>query len=113
MNFTFLPSSSFLIHSSSGMPEAPLASFSQRAYPIGFWGSCLSVKEAPYSDYLTTPRNENCGEDVKTGLAVTSHEASCQRHGLVSRPKVGLRGCRHSGARASETPRALRAAVPG
>src|SRR6266853_5806288 len=110
MNFTFRPSSSFLIHSSSGMPEAPLASLSQRAYLIGFWGSCLLEKEAPYSDYLTTPRNENCGEDVdrtrllilnhlqqhlqkiwgntrrsKQELEVTGHEASCQQHALVSR----------------------------
>src|SRR6266478_2174840 len=81
MNFTFLPSSSFLIHSSSGMPEAPLASLSQRAYPIGFWGSCLLEKEAPYSDYLTTPRNENCAEDVnRTRLLILNH---LQQHSIL------------------------------
>src|SRR6266481_2054783 len=29
--------------------------------PDGLLGACLIEKEAPYSDYLTTPRNENCG----------------------------------------------------
>jgi hypothetical protein len=52
--------------------------------------------------------------EAKLGISTVSrHEISCQPPAAVFHRKVRLRGCRHSGARASGIPARLRAIAPG